>query len=67
MALEGPCEFSRSNLFRKMRRGVERGAERKVHERDTQSCGELFLGAVSVNPGTVGTGDLQGLQTVTKT
>ena len=25
-----------------MRSGVERGAERNTHERDTQSCGELF-------------------------
>ena len=32
-----------------MRSGVERGAERNVHERDTQSCGELFFGPVSVN------------------
>ena len=28
--------------------GVERGAERIVHERDTQSCGALFFGPVSV-------------------
>ena len=32
-----------------MRSGVERGAERNVHERDTQSCGALFFGPVSVN------------------
>ena len=31
-----------------MRSGVERGAEPNVHKSDTQSCGELFLGPVSV-------------------
>ena len=49
MALKGPYEFSRSNFCRKMRSGVERGAERNVHERDTQSCGELFFGPASLN------------------
>ena len=34
-----------------MRSGVERGAERNVHERDTQSCGEVFFGPVSVKVG----------------
>ena len=31
-----------------MRSGVERGAKRNVHERNTQSCGELFFGPLSV-------------------
>ena len=31
-----------------MRRGVERGAERNVHERDTQSYGQFFFGPESV-------------------
>ena len=33
----------------KKRSGVERGTERNVHERNKQSCGELFFGPSSVN------------------
>ena len=32
-----------------MRSGVERGVKRNVPERDTQSCGQFFSGAKSVN------------------
>ena len=31
-----------------MRSGVERGAEQNVPKRDTQSCGQLFFGPVSL-------------------
>ena len=50
----GLCEAVRATrilaleFVSKMRSGVKRGAERDVHERDTQSCGELFFGPVSV-------------------